>query len=219
MRNRFLALATLLIAPALWSVPAHACSFGTGADNGNQTITGTDVSLSNTNQIGVTGVSVVLCVGTDGTNTFVELDGTPGTSSTGAFNFINQIGFNDTNGNTFDDAFTTGGDSLGWTTGPGNCNGFSGFQVTYTACGNNGKVDTSGEYWELGGTTPTSSDEFAVHIAFANCTGFWGNGSITPDTTSGCSAVSTPEPTTPSLSLLGFGLIGLAAFIRRRLTA
>ena len=225
MRNKFLAFAALLGAAALWSAPAHAdaCSFGTGTGNGNETISGTVVTLSNSNLIGVSGASVGLCVGNDGTNTFVDLVGLTGTVGTGGFNFINQIGVSDTTGNTFLDGFSGSGSSLGWAQGPGKCNGLSAFLETYTACGNNGKVDTTGEYWEFSGTTPTSTDQFVVHIAYDNCTGFFGNGAVNSDTTAACSAVPTPvptpEPTTSNLSLLGFGLIGLAAFVRRRLTA
>jgi hypothetical protein len=223
MRNKLLAFAALIAASALWCVPAHAtsCSFGTGTGNGNETIAGTEVTLSNTNLIGVSGASVSLCVGADGTDTFVDLFGLTGTVSTGGFNFINQLGVSDTTGNTFLDGFNGSGSSLGWAPGPGKCNGFSSFLETYTACGNNGKVDSLGDYWEFSGTTPTSSDQFVVHIAYDNCTGFFGNGPVNSDTTSACSTVPTPEPepATSSLGLLGFGLVGLSAFVRRRLTA
>ena len=223
MRNKFLAFAALIAASALWSVPAHAeaCSLGTGVGNGNETIAGTVVTLSNSNLIGVSGASIALCVGTDGTDTFVDLFGVTGTAGTGGLNFINQIGVNDTTENTFLDGFNTSGSSLGWASGPGKCNGFSAFLETYTACGNNGKVNDLGEYWEFSGTTPTSSDQFVVHIAYDNCTGFFGNGAVNSDTTAACSAVTVPapEPKASNLSLLGFGLIGFAAFVRRRLTA
>ena len=198
---------------------AASCSFSVGGTSGT-TVTGNTFSLTN-NNLGLTDVSVTLCLGTSGGNTFIELAGVHSDSSTGAFAFINQIGINGTSSNTFLGAFQNTGShtftSLGWSTGPGYCNGFDGFQATYTACGQGAgnSFGASGEYWVFSGNI--SPTQVAVHIAFNTCTGFFGGSANTSSTFSTSQCGVTPEPS--SLSLLGLGIFvlgGFAVLFRRR---
>jgi len=201
----------------LAAVVALALPSGVRAQCTVNGISGTTVVLSN-NNLGLSGVNVTLCVASSGGTTFVGLVGVTTNSTSGAFAFINQIGINGTSGNVFLDAFS-GTTSLGWGQGPGNCNGFDGFQAVYTSCGQTQmggtKVDKFGEYWTFTGTI--SPDQFVVHIAFANCTGFFGGTATTNSTDSLGACTSVPEP--GSLSLLGLGLAAIAglALCRRAL--
>ena len=214
MLRRAIALAVLLGAVLFFVGEAEAasCSFKVGGTAGT-TVTGNTFSLTN-NNLGLTDVSVTLCLGTSGGNTFIELAGVHTDSSTGAYAFINQIGINGTS--TFLGAFKDIGSQtftfLGWSTGPDHCSGFDGFQATYTACGQGAgnSFGASGDYWVFSGNS--SPTQIVVHIAFANCTGFFGGTANTKSTfsTSQCGVTSTPEPS--SLSLLGPGIFVLAGF-------
>ncbi len=208
---------TKLVLLVLAAVVALALPSGARAVCTVNGISGTTVVLSN-NNLGLSGVNVTLCVASSGGTTFVGLVGVTTNSTSGAFAFINQIGINGTSGNVFLDAFS-GSTSLGWAQGPGNCNGFDGFQAVYTSCGQTkmggDPVVSSGEYWTFTGTI--SPDQFVVHIAFANCTGFFGGTATTNSTDSLGACTSVPEP--GSLSLLGLGLATIAglALCRRAL--
>src|SRR5260370_6957065 len=135
---------------------------------------GTTGVLSN-NNLALSCVNVTLCVASSGGTTFVGLVGVTTNSTSGAFAFINQIGINGTSGNVFLDAFS-GSTSLGWGQGPGNCNGFDGFQAVYTSCGQTQmgatKVDTFGENGTFTGTI--SPAHFVFHISFPNYTASFG---------------------------------------------
>lgn len=172
---------------------------------------GTDLTLTN-NNFGFTGVSVEVCITSSGGTTTITLENVTGNASTGAFAFINQIGVNGTTGNQFLSASTGG-----WSQGPGNCNGFDGFQATYTSCGQGpgNNFNAMGDSWVFNGTfTP---DQLVFHVGFANCTGFIGGSADTPSTDAGagCGGTTVPETSSGLLSLLGMGLLASVGILRR----
>lgn len=178
---------------------------------------GTEVTLTN-NNFGFSDISVTLCI-TAGTGSFsgdtiVTLESVKGDATTGAFAFINQIGVNGTSGNTFLSASTGS-----WSQGPGNCNGFDGFIATYTACGQGpgNNFNATGDFWVFSGSLSGDPQQFVLHVAFANCTGFIGGPADTPSTDAGagCGTTTVPETSSGLLSLLGVGLLASLGILRR----
>lgn len=171
---------------------------------------GTEVTLTN-NNFGFNDISVTLCITQSGGNTIITLENVTGDASTGAFTFINQIGVDGTTGNQFVSASTGG-----WSQGPGNCNGFDGFQAVYTSCGQGpgNNFNATGDSWVFNGTfTP---DQIVLHVGFANCTGFIGGSADTNSTDAGSACGTTvPETSSGLLSLLGVGLLASLGILRR----
>jgi len=219
----FLAVAALVLALGLPSASrADSCSITV---NG-VAISGSTVNLTNNNLGLGSAVTIQLCLVNSGGNTFVQVNSVTGTtpSTTGAFAFIQQIGVNGTGlTNTFVNAFegsTNPNPNLGWAQGPNSCDGFDGFKGS-TSCGLGGggmsgeAVDgtalTGGDdYWEFNGTLSPTSNTWVVHVAFADCTGFFSSDTttITNSQAGQCNGVPLPEP--GSFSLLGLGLAAVA---------
>ena len=180
------------------------------------TVTAYDLTLNN---IGGQGITFQFTFNTTG-NVLTFTGDSTGTSG-GTFVRFDKIGYN-TSGITLS---SSASDSATWSTvgnPPGNCNadGFGSAQGCIA-------VAAPGTTTTPIGSTSTFSGGLVgpldAHVIFQNGCTFWAstnpgfNGNTTSSTdsqTGACAGSLTPEPS--SLVLFGGGLLGLAAFIRRR---
>ena len=181
------------------------------------TVTAYDLTLNN---IGGQGITFQFTFNTTG-NVLTFTGDSTGTSG-GTFVRFDKIGYN-TLGITLS---SSASDSATWSTvgnPPGNCNadGFGSAQGCIMDTNMSGLHTTPlNSTWTFSGGLVGPLD---AHVIFANGCTFWAstspasNGNTTSSTdsqTGACAGSLTPEPS--SLVLFGGGLLGLAAFIRRR---
>ena len=181
------------------------------------TVTAYDLTLNN---IGGQGITFQFTFNTTG-NVLTFTGDSTGTSG-GTFVRFDKIGYN-TSPITLTSSAADGG--LWATVGnpPGNCNadGFGSAQGCIMDTNMSGLHTTPlNSTWTFSGGLVGPLD---AHVIFANGCTFWAstnpgfNGNTTSSTdsqTGACAGSLTPEPS--SLVLFGGGLLGLAAFIRRR---
>jgi hypothetical protein len=179
----------------------------------------------NLNNIGGQGITFTFkfdtsAEGAIAANTLYFTGDNTGTSG-GTFVRFDKIGYN-TSGITLS---SSASDSATWSTvgnPPGNCNadGFGTAQGCIAVAAPGTTTTPIGSTWTFSGGLVGPLD---AHVIFANGCTFWAstnpgfNGNTTSSTdsqTGACAGSLTPEPS--SLVLFGGGLLGLAAFIRRR---
>jgi len=180
------------------------------------TVTAYDLTLNN---IGGQGITFQFTFNTTG-NVLTFTGDSTGTSG-GTFVRFDKIGYN-TLGITLS---SSASDSATWSTvgnPPGNCNadGFGSAQGCIAVAAPGTTTTPIGSTWTFSGGLVGPLD---AHVIFQNGCTFWAstnpgfNGNTTSSTdsqTGACAGSLTPEPS--SLVLFGGGLLGLAAFIRRR---
>ena len=185
-------------------------------DGAAATVTAYDLTLNN---IGGQGITFQFTFNTTG-NVLTFTGDSTGTSG-GTFVRFDKIGYN-TLGITLS---SSASDSATWSTvgnPPGNCNadGFGSAQGCIAVAAPGTTTTPIGSTWTFSGGLVGPLD---AHVIFQNGCTFWAstnpgfNGNTTSSTdsqTGACAGSLTPEPS--SLVLFGGGLLGLAAFIRRR---